>query len=163
MGRISRAGYTGRLTRLDYEAAGQAMADMGVTHLAERPYTDISGGERQLVMIARALAQQPKWLVMDEPTANLDYGNMVRVVGKIRTLRDKGYGVLMTTHSPDQAFLCGADVALLLPDGTMRAGPAAHVINEQTVREAYGVDVKIVEFHDKSDRLVRLCTPLFQA
>lgn len=160
LGRISRAGYIGKLSQLDYEVSSQAMADMGITHLAHRPYTDVSGGERQLVMIARALAQQPKWLVMDEPTANLDYGNMVRVIAKIRALREKGYGIIMTTHAPDQAFLCEANVALLSPGGTMEFGPASHIITERAIREVYGVDARVVEFYDQDNRLVRLCAPL---
>ena len=159
LGRISRAGYTGRLSQLDYEIAGAAMDDMGIAHLAQRPYTDVSGGERQLVMIARALAQQPKWLVMDEPAANLDYGNIVRVLGKLRALREKGYGILMTTHAPDQAFLCGANAVLLYPDGRMEFGPAARVITQRAMGEIYGIDAGIVEFHDKNGRLVRLCAP----
>lgn len=160
MGRISRAGYTGKLSRLDYSVAMEAMNDMGIAHLAERPYTDVSGGERQLVMVARALAQQPKWLVMDEPTANLDYGNMVRVISRIRALRDKGYGIIMTTHSPDQAFLCDANVALLRQDCAMSFGPAPQIITERTMGEVYGIDVRVVEFYDRNNRLVRMCAPL---
>jgi iron complex transport system ATP-binding protein len=160
LGRISHAGYTGRLSRADYDIAQNAMEDMGITHLADRPYTDVSGGERQLVMIARALAQEPKYLVMDEPTANLDYGNMVRVLGKIRALRDKGYGVIMTTHMPDQVFLCQADVALLKQNGTLEFGPAAKIITERSMQEVYGIEVKIAEFFDRNDHLVRLCTPV---
>jgi iron complex transport system ATP-binding protein len=160
LGRISHAGYTGKLNRLDYAIAAEAMADMGITHLANRPYTDVSGGERQLVMVARALAQQPKYLVLDEPTANLDYGNMVRVMSKLRALRDKGYGIIMTTHSPDQAFLCDAKVVLLRQDGTMDFGPAAQVITERSMQEVYGIDVRVVEFYDRNEQLVRLCAPL---
>jgi iron complex transport system ATP-binding protein len=68
------------------------MTDMGIDHLHDKSYTDISGGERQLVMLARALAQEPGFLVLDEPTASLDYGNMVRVMSKICDLRDKVLG-----------------------------------------------------------------------
>lgn len=159
LGRISHAGYTGRLSRLDCDIAWQAMEEMGLTHLARRPYTEISGGERQLVMVARALAQQPKFLVLDEPTANLDYGNTVRVVERLRTLREKGYGVLMTTHSPDQAFLCGDTAVLLKPGGSLDFGPVQEVIHERSMREVYGVDVRMVAFSDSSGRMVRLCTP----
>ena len=159
LGRISHAGYTGKMSKLDYAIANEAMKDMGILHLAQRPYTDVSGGERQLVMVARALAQQPKWLVMDEPTANLDYGNMVRVISQIRSLQEKGYGIIMTTHAPDQAFLCEANVVLLRPDGKVEFGPASQVINERTMRDAYGIEARIVEFYDRSNHLVRLCTP----
>lgn len=159
LGRISQAGYFGTASQRDWEIAEQAMEDMGVRHLRDVPYTDISGGERQLVMLARALAQQPRWLVMDEPTANLDFGNMVRVVRCIRGLRDRGYGVIMTTHSPDQAFLCEAQVALLQRGRPVCYGPAHQVITEKNMRDAYGVGVKIVEFFDGGGHLMRLCSP----
>lgn len=161
LGRISHAGYTGHLKPLDYDIANQAMEDMGLSHLSQCPYTEISGGERQLVMVARALAQQPKFLVLDEPTANLDYGNMVRVVEKLHFLREKGYGIIMTTHSPDQAFLCGSTAALLKADGTLVFGPAPEVINERSLREVYGVDIRLMTFSDANGRVIRLCTPRF--
>ena len=160
LGRISSVGYFGKPSVLDYEIAEAAMADMGVTHLRDTVYTDISGGERQLVMIARALAQEPQLLVMDEPTASLDYGNMIRVMDKIRSLRDKGFGVIMTTHSPDQAFMCESTVALLRRHAPLIYGFAAEVITQKNMKSAYGVDVKIIEFFDTHNRLVRMCSPL---
>jgi iron complex transport system ATP-binding protein len=111
-------------------------------------------------MIARALSQQPSILVMDEPTANLDYGNMVRVISKIRALANMGYGVILTTHSPDQAFMCESTVALIQSRGPIRFGYAEDVISEQTLHEAYGIDVKVVEFFDANGKLRRMCSPL---
>ena len=159
MGRVSHTGYFGRVSELDYRVAGKAMSDMGITHYSDSVYTDLSGGERQLVMIARALAQEPQWLVMDEPTANLDYGNIVKVVKKIRELRDGGYGVILTTHSPDQAFMYDSNVALLRRGEALIHGAAADVITESYMREAYGIEVKIIEFFDTGGRLVRMCSP----
>lgn len=160
LGRVSSVGYFGKPSERDYEIAEEAMEDMGIDHLRDKVYTDISGGERQLVMIARALAQEPQVLVMDEPTANLDYGNMIKVIKKIRSLRDKGYGIIMTTHSPDQAFLCESEVVLLQRGAPLRFGSASDVITDKNLREAYGVDVRIVEFFDEQNRLVKLCSPL---
>ncbi|MCC8080267.1 MAG: ABC transporter ATP-binding protein [Oscillospiraceae bacterium] len=160
LGRINTVGYFGQPSEMDFEIAEAAMADMGITHLRDTVYTDISGGERQLVMIARALAQEPELLVMDEPTASLDYGNMVRVMSKIRSLRDKGFGIIMTTHSPDQAFMCESTVALLRRGAPLVYGFAAEVITQENMRSAYGVDVKIIEFFDTHNRLVRMCSPL---
>ena len=160
LGRVSNTGYFGNPSELDYALAEAAMADMGITHLRDTVYTDISGGERQLVMIARALAQEPQLLVMDEPTSNLDYGNMVRVMSKIRSLKDKGFGVIMTTHSPDQAFMCESTVCLLQRSAPLIFGYAQEVITQENMRSAYGVDVKVIEFFDTHNRLVRMCSPL---
>ncbi len=160
LGRLGNTGYLGQPGAYDYEIAEAAMADMGISHLRNQAYTDISGGERQLVMIARVLAQEPKFLVLDEPASNLDYGNMIRVINKIRALKDKGYGIVMTTHSPDQAFMCESNVALLQRGRPLLFGSAAEVITEKNMRDAYGVNVKIIEFFDAHGRLVRMCSPL---
>ena len=162
LGRVNSVGYFGRPGEMDYEIAEAAMVDVGITHLRDMIYTDISGGERQLVMIARALAQEPELLVMDEPAASLDYGNMVRVINKIRSLKDKGFGIILTTHSPDQAFMCESLVALLRRGNPMVFGEAAAVITEENMKSAYGVDVKVVEFFDTYGRLVRMCSPLLE-
>ena len=161
LGRLNSVGYFGQPKKEDYEIAEAAMEDMGVRHLRDKPYTEISGGERQLVMIARALAQEPAFLIMDEPTANLDYGNMVKVINKVRSLKDKGYGVIMTTHWPDQAFMCESNVVLLQRYNPMIFGRAMDVVTEKNLHDAYGVNVKVVEFFNDNSRLVRLCSPEF--
>jgi iron complex transport system ATP-binding protein len=97
LGRVSSTGYFRQPSETDRKIVRQAMEDMGIWSLREKSYTDISGGERQLVMLARALAQEPHILVLDEPTSGLDYGNQVRVLEKICELRDEGYGIIMTS------------------------------------------------------------------
>ena len=105
-------------------AAEAALARLGVGHLADRPVTEPSGGERQLVLVARALAQEAAALVMDEPTASLDFGNRTLVPRQVPALAGRGgLAVLMTTHHPDHAFLV-ADDAALLHRGAL-SGPAA--------------------------------------
>ena len=159
LGRVSQAGYFGKISALDEEIADKAIRDMGIEHLAEKPYTDVSGGERQLVMIARALTQQPRWLMMDEPTASLDYGNMIRVISKICELRDRGFGIVMTTHSPDQAFLCEAKVGLLQRGAKMQFGDAPLIIDQRNMYDTYGVDVRVAEFFDRNGKMMRVCVP----
>lgn len=161
LGRMSSVGYFGQPKDYDYEVRDKALFDMGIEHLAKKVYTDISGGERQLVMIARALAQEPQMLVLDEPTASLDYGNMVRVMTKIRALTEKGYGVIMTTHSPDQAFMVGSNVALLRRYAPVIYGSAADVITKKNLKDAYGVDVDVVEFSTEGGHRARVCSPVF--
>ena len=160
LGRVNKVGAS-QPTEEDYRIVDGAMRDMGVKDLAERPYTDISGGQLQLVMIARALAQQPRLLVLDEPTAALDYGNAIRVIGKVRWLAEQGYAVLMTTHSPDHAFMCRSNVVLLKVGAPMSFGPAAEVITERNMRQAYGLDVRVVEFVNSKDEVMRMCAPEF--
>jgi iron complex transport system ATP-binding protein len=161
LGRVGKIGHMGTPSAEDYRIVENAMADMGIDHLRDKVYTDISGGELQLVMIARALAQQPRMLVLDEPTAALDYGNVVRVIGKVRELAAKGYAVVMTTHSPDHAFMCNSNVVLLQRDLPMRFGTALDIITEKNMKQAYGINVKIVEFVNTKNEIMRMCSPVF--
>ncbi|MDI9476895.1 MAG: ABC transporter ATP-binding protein [Bacillota bacterium] len=160
LGRINSISYFGQPTARDYQIAEEAMIDMGIDHLHDKSYTDISGGERQLVMLARALAQEPGFLVLDEPTASLDYGNMVRVMSKICDLRDKGIGIIMTTHTPDHAFMCQAKVVLLQRDEPLLFGFSTDIITEKNLKRAYGISVKLVEYSDHRGRFMRMCSPI---
>lgn len=161
LGRTRKLGVS-QPSAADYEIADNALNDMGIYHLRNKPYTDISGGELQLVMIARALAQEPQMLVLDEPTAALDYGNAVRVIKRIRELAERGFAVVMTTHSPDHAFMCGSNVVLLQKERPMKFGRAQDVITERNMRDAYGVGVRIVEFIAPNNGVMRLCAPTFE-
>jgi len=98
MGRIAHGNLFNRSTAIDRAVAAEALERFGISHLRERPYTMISGGERQLVLLARALAQEPRFIVLDEPTASLDFGNQGKVMREIRQLGASGHGVLFTTH-----------------------------------------------------------------
>jgi iron complex transport system ATP-binding protein len=125
----------------DRAIADEAVARLGMMHLADRPYTEISGGERQMVLIARALAQQPGILVMDEPTASLDYGNQMRVLSHIRRLAREGMSIVLSTHNPDHVFMV-ADRVALLHEGTLAGlGPPQTVLTPQRIKQLYDVDV----------------------
>src|SRR6516225_5831488 len=113
MGRTAHGNLFRRPTAKDRQIAAAALEHLGISELAERPYTMISGGERQLVLLARALAQEPQFIVLDEPTASLDFGNQGKVMREIRALAASGHGVLFTTHDPNHA-LRTADRAYLL-------------------------------------------------
>lgn len=161
LGRTSKVGL-GQPAVRDRQIAESALKDMGVWHLRDERYTEISGGQLQLVMIARALAQQPQLLVLDEPTAALDYGHTARVVAKIRELAQRGYAVLMTTHSPDQAFLLNSNVLLLQRDRPPQFGSAVDVITEKNMRDAYGTGVEVKEFLTRRGSVVRMCAPVLE-
>lgn len=158
-GKLSSLG--GQPSRKDRNIVENAMEEMGIRHLRDVPYCDISGGELQLVMFARALAQEPKLMILDEPTAALDYGNAVRVIRKVRQLSKAGYGVLMITHDPDQAFMTKANVALFSHHAPMRFGTANEIITRQNIQETYGVGVKLVEFTHDNNEVMRTCAPEF--
>ena len=144
----------------EYRIADRVMELLGISYLREKIYTQISGGERQMVLIARALAQNPKLLVMDEPTANLDFGNQIRVLECIKGLSGSGLGVLMTTHNPDHAFLCCDRVILLTKHKEVLEGPVNEIVTEENLHRAYGVEVKITETRGDDGRIVRSCVPM---
>jgi len=148
MGRTAHMSLFAAPSARDREAAAQAIDTLGIAPLAGRAFTEISGGERQLALIARALAQEARVLVMDEPTSSLDFGNQVRVLGHVRKLAAQGIAVLMSSHQPDHA-LQYADRALLLGEGKALAlGAPREVITPESLRHLYGVNVRIVETAD---------------
>lgn len=148
MGRTAHGDLFSAPSALD-RATTQAMLErLGIERLAQRPYTEISGGERQLVLIARALAQQPRYIVLDEPTASLDFGNQGKVMAQMRRLADEGLGVLFTTHDPNQA-LRYADRVMLLRDGrSLGSGPAAALLTSANLAALYGSAVETVRDAD---------------
>jgi len=158
MGRTAHVALFGSPSAHDWRQAEAALDALGIAHLAERPYPEMSGGERQLALVARALAQEPSILVMDEPTASLDFGNQVRVLSHVQALAGRGIAVVLSTHDPDQAFLCADQVALLHDGRLARLGPPAEVITPATLREIYGVDVDVVTI-TRAGRAVRVCVP----
>jgi len=148
MGRTAQLGAFGTPGLRDRRQADAALETLGIDALADRPFTEISGGERQLTLIARALAQEARLLIMDEPTASLDFGNQVRVLERLVQLAAQGIAVLFSTHDPDHAFLC-AQRALLLAEGRVLAlGPPREVIRSDTLERLYRVSVRIVQTAD---------------
>jgi iron complex transport system ATP-binding protein len=142
MGRTAHGNLFSRPTTHDRAVAHSVLERFGISGLANRPYTMISGGERQLVLLARALAQEPRFIVLDEPTASLDFGNQGKVMNEIRALAKSGHGVLFTTHDPNHA-LRAADRAYLLRDGARIAdGPAATVLNREQLRALYQASIE---------------------
>lgn len=144
-------------TRRHVERAYAALERIGIERLARRTYTQISGGEQQLVLIARALAQNARTIVMDEPTSALDYGNTVRVLSCVKQLAREGLSIVQSTHQPDQAFLY-SDKTLVINDGRVFAyGDPKDVITSALVSEIYGVDVEVNSLYGDK---VRVCVPV---
>jgi len=144
MGRTAHGNLFSRPSAVDRVVAARTLDRFGIGHLRDRPYTMISGGERQLALLARALAQEPQFIVLDEPTASLDFGNQGKVMREIRALAGSGHGVLFTTHDPNHA-LRAADRALLLRDGTRIAeGAIGAVLDRERLEALYGAPVETI-------------------
>lgn len=116
-----------------------------------------------MVLIARALTQDPELLIMDEPTSNLDYGNQIRVLRQIVRLSKKGLGIIMTSHFPDHAFLCASKVVLMQKSRDFKIGNANQIVTEENLKEAYGISVKIISTTDGNGQTVKSCVPLLDS
>ena len=127
----------------EIEKSFATLDSLGIAHLRHRGCGQISGGERQLALLARALIQDAGILVMDEPTANLDYGNSWRVMERIVSLASGGYTVIFSTHDPNQVF-SHANKVLVMHDGNVLAfGPPSEVLSEELLSRIYNINVKV--------------------
>lgn len=127
------------------EAALEALRIMGIEELAHRPFSDISGGQRQQAVIARAIVQQPKVILLDEPTAHLDFGNQIRTLELAQALSGRGYAVVMTTHDPNHAYLMQGKTAVLDRDGHLVVGYYEDMLDEKALGALYNVDLCVTE------------------
>ena len=159
MGRMAHRGLFAQAGRDDEETAARALERLGIAHLGDRPINRVSGGERQLALIARALATEATHLVMDEPTANLDFGNQALILDEIARLRQSGVAVIFSTHHPDHALRI-ADAAMLLRAGTiMAAGPTAAIVNSENLSALYGRPIEVAQVLSADGSPRRVCIP----
>jgi iron complex transport system ATP-binding protein len=140
MGRSAHASILGRPSAHDREVAADAIRRLGIAHLAERPYTMISGGERQLALVARALAQEPRIVVLDEPTASLDFGNQGKIMREIDRLASDGLAIVFSTHDPNHAWR-HSHRAMLIRNGCMASGPSRAVLTADALGALYGASI----------------------
>ena len=143
MGRAAHLGAFAGPGRQDRLLADEAIGRVGLGALAEAEFTRVSGGERQLALLARALAQAAPVIVLDEPTANLDFGNQARVVAEVRRLAAGKVGILWATHEPDHALECADRVALVAGGGLRAYSATAEVMTRAALADLYGVGVAI--------------------
>lgn len=146
-------------SRRDRERADEVLHELGISYLRNRSYTEISGGEQQMALIARSLMQNSSILMMDEPTAALDFGNQVAVLDCVRRLAQTGHGVIMTTHNPDHAFLCGTGAALITPGGDILTGNVDDIVTETNLERAYGIAVHLTSALDDKGNPIKTCVP----
>jgi len=156
MGRTARLRPFAQPGAADRDAAQAALDRLGIGDLAARDYSRLSGGQRQLVLIARALAQAAPLIVMDEPTASLDFGNQAQVLAQIAGLAgEAGQGVILSTHDPDQAFALGADVVLMSAGRIIGSGAAETVLSGAALSRVYGLPVAV----EMTESGRRVCLP----
>ena len=156
MGRSPYVNITSSPKERDREIAFNALETLGIEDLKDKSYTNLSGGERQLVFLARVLAQEPDLLILDEPTNHLDFGNQIKLLEIIEQLSKLGLAVIMSSHYPDHAFLAASKVAIMKDKGFIDFGTPDEVLSEENLKKAYGIDVKLIELEDGR----KICVPL---
>ena len=144
MGSAPRVGMFAKPKESETIRAYDALARMGIAHLADRSYMEISGGERQQALIARAIVQEPEVILFDEPTAHLDYGNQHRVLKLINEMSEQGFSIVITTHNPDHALLLDDCVAIVEKNGRITSGKSREILTEENLCWIYGIDLKLM-------------------
>jgi iron complex transport system ATP-binding protein len=134
--------------------AEEALEVMGIFYLKDKPYTQISGGERQLVIFARVLAQKPSLLLLDEPTSHLDFGNQIRLLRIVQRLAATGLPIIMTSHFPDHAFLVSNQVALMQQGRFIDIGTPDAVITDDNLEKVYNIKVKVLNVDSGINRKI---------
>ena len=127
--------------------------------LATKGYSEISGGERQLVLIARAIVQNSQILLMDEPTSNLDYGNQLLVLQEVKKLSDDGYTVIMSTHNPDHAFMFASKAVVIKNGVVLTEGNPKNILNSDILEQIYGVELDLIDIKSKNGKEFKVCLP----
>lgn len=159
MGRVSHLSGGAGHSKADQAAVDEALERLQVSHLADRRYQEMSGGEKQMILVARALAQEAGLLVMDEPTANLDYHNQVKILAAIKYLAGQGYRILMTSHYPDHAFLACSKVALMSGGRITSIGNPDDVVTSESLTALYDTPVYVARA-DVGGFSIKTCIPL---
>jgi iron complex transport system ATP-binding protein len=162
MGRAPHLNMIATPSEKDYRIAEQAIKTINIEHIMDKPYTQLSGGQMQLVLLARVLAQEPDILLLDEPTSQLDIGNQMRTIAIIRKLANDGLSLVVTSHFPDHAFLYADKVGILKDKTFIKTGDTETTVTEKNLTRAYGVDVRIIHVGDGINRklVVPMVTPI---
>ena len=159
---MGRTPYLNRMAVIvpeDRLVAYRALTQLGIEDLADEAYTDLSGGQRQLVLIARALTQQPQLLIMDETTASLDFGNQQLVLSRMRALAQEGMAVVMVTHDPDHALYCADKVVVMGEGKVLMEGTPQEAITTNTLQSIYQTKVQVLEVALEDGTSKRVCVP----
>lgn len=156
MGRAPYLNLTDSPKEEDRKIVMDALKTLGIEDLKDKEYTNLSGGERQLVFLARVLCQKPDILILDEPTSHLDFGNQIRLLEIIDNLAKSGLSIIMSSHFPDHAFLSSTKVAIMKDKRFIDFGTPDSVVTEKNLKRAYSIDVRLMELDDKR----KVCVPM---
>ena len=148
LGRTPHLGFFSMPSKKDEEIAHNILAQLNLSNIAHRKVLTLSGGEKKLVSIARALTQQSDTLILDEPTAHLDIGNKVKVLNIIRKMANSGKTVIFSTHDPNEAFLVADNIAIMNGGEIISEGPPAVAMTEESLEKVYGVPVMVHRVKD---------------
>ncbi|HIT90212.1 MAG TPA: ABC transporter ATP-binding protein [Candidatus Merdenecus merdavium] len=163
MGRTPYLNFGAPLSKNDLKIVHEVIEKLDLGHMEHAFFHELSGGEKQMVLIARALAQQADYLIMDEPTANLDYSNQIKILNMIKGLSKDGYGILMTSHFPDHGFLA-CNKALLMKEGlVMEYGEPEKVITSDSLSRLYHVPVAVATTEINNNKVIQIkkvCVPI---
>ena len=163
MGRTSHLKFGASLSSEDLNTVNNVIEKLELTRLADNYFNELSGGEKKMVLVARALAQQAKYLIMDEPTANLDYSNQIKILDMIKKLSLENYGILMTSHFPEHAFwVCNR--VLLMKNGIVgEYGTPDEVVTSKNLSELYNTPVCVTSTegqNNKEHQVKKVCIPI---
>ena len=156
MGRISKLGFFATPSNKDREIAYESLKHIGIDGLSSRPFGQLSGGQKQMVLLARALTQEVNTFIMDEPVSGLDYGNQIRLLELISELSRQGYTFLKTTHYPDHALLVSSRVVVMNEGKIIADGKPEDVITSEMINQVYGIGANLIK-HEEYTR----CLPIF--
>ncbi len=166
MGRAPYLGLFQAPSKADRRMADEALERIGIQHLSDRPYTLLSGGETQLVMIARALVQKTPVMILDEPAAHLDFRYELVIMEVINELvKETGLAIIMATHFPNHGFYfqnsgVNTSVALFYKGGFLAVGPPESILDEKQLRQVYGVNTRVITFRAENGSAMKHIVPL---
>ena len=149
LGRAAHLGVFDKPSEVDFSLVDHALEKLGIRHFADKIYMQMSGGEKQLVNLARILVQQPQLILFDEPTSALDYGNVFKTLTLIKELSLQGFSIVMTTHNPDHPMLLHRSlphsrVAILNEQGKLQTGTALEIITQENLTALYHTDLRLI-------------------
>ena len=157
---MGRAAYISKFQsprKEDLKIVNDVIEQVGIRNFADKNYFELSGGEQQMVLLARALAQKSKFILLDEPASNLDYNNQKKLLKLVTQLTEKGIGILMVSHAPEHSYICCKNSLLISKEGSYIFGKTEEVVNERNLSDIYGVPIGVIQFMDSDKNNIRTC------